>query len=64
MCAEHKEPRVGFPQSFKKQQDKEVFKGAGLGMKTELGDLRSGTSEKMDPTSWLETHGLLKEAKS
>lgn len=33
-------------------------------MKTELGDLRSGTSEKMDPTSWLETHGLLKEAKS
>ena len=44
-------------------QDKEVFKGAGLGMKTELGDLRSGTSEKMDLTSQLETYGFLKEAK-
>ena len=32
-------------------------------MKTELGDLRSGTSEKMDLTSQLETYGLLKEAK-
>lgn len=45
-------------------QDKEGFKGAGLGMNTELGDLRSGTSEKMDLTSWLEAYGHRKEAQS